>query len=290
MINLIRVEWKKLLGNRMLASFTVWLYPVGLVAFILVMALIHLLGGETYQELSGNWHEPMLSTWQLVTRFPNSSFGRLPLLAFMAVMCAGEYEWSTWKNLVPRNRRYAILLAKIITLALVLVVAVGLTSFISGPFRFAVANLIGIDTAPALLLKEAGRFIGEYALEAGIAFFQSIFLACFALFAALITRTIVGSLLLSFGLSLFEMLSMFILVIFGRFVERPGLVNAYAYFPSYLFDNLRAWILSGSYWDTGMPEFTSNLTLPVTIFRLVIVLGLVVGLCMAIFQRQDITA
>jgi len=290
MFNLIRAEWKKLLGNRLLASFTVWLYPTGLFAFILVMAIIHLLGGATDQELGGNWHAPMLSTLELVTRFPNSSFSRLPLLAFMAVMCAGEYEWGTWKNIVPRNRRHKIILAKIITLALVLVVAIGLTSIISGPVRYGVAQLLGFEAAPTLLPHEIGAFFGEYALEVSIAFLQSLFLACFALFAALITRTIVGSLLLSFGLSLLEMLSMFILVIFGRFVGMPGLVNGYAFFPSYLFDNLRAWILTGTYMNTGITAFTSNLALPTTILRLVIALGLTIGLCTAIFQRQDITS
>ena len=182
MINLIRAEWKKLLGNRMLASFTVWLYPTGLGAFILVMSIIHLLGGDTYQELGGNWNEPMLAAWNLITQFPDASLGRLPLLAFMAVMSAGEYEWGTWKNILPRNRRWAILVAKILTMALVMVFAIGLTSIISGPIRYAAANLIGIQTAPPLTSSDLPTFWSAYALEAGIAFFQSLFLALFAVF------------------------------------------------------------------------------------------------------------
>jgi len=290
MINLIRAEWKKLLGNRMLASFTVWLYPTGLGAFVLVMSIIHLLGGETYQELGGNWNEPMLASWNLITQFPDASLGRLPLLAFMAVMSAGEYEWGTWKNILPRNRRWAILVAKILTMALVMVFAIGLTSIISGPVRYAAANLIGVQTAPSLPSSDLSMFWSAYALEAGIAFFQSLFLAFFAVFAALLTRTIIGSLLLSFGLSFLEMLSPLILMLFGRILKMPGLVNGYIFFPSYLLGNLRSWILNGVYLNTALADFTRNLNAPSTVLLLASLLIGAASLCIWMFNRQDITA
>ncbi|MBN2555029.1 MAG: hypothetical protein JXA97_03735 [Anaerolineales bacterium] len=290
MINLIRAEWKKLLGNRMLASFTVWLYPTGLGAFVLVMSIIHLLGGETYQELGGNWNEPMLSAWNIITQFPDASFGRLPLLAFMAVMSAGEYEWGTWKNILPRNRRWAILVAKILTMALVMVFSIGLTSIISGPVRYAAANLIGIQTAQPLSSSDLASFLSAYALEAGIAFIQSLFLAYFAVFAALLTRTIIGSLLLSFGFSFLEMLSPLILMLFGRILKVPGLVNGYIFFPSYLLGNLRSWILNGVYLNTALMDFTRNLNPSSTILLLAAVLIGAASLCIWMFNRQDITA
>ncbi len=37
MINLFRAEWKKNLGNYRLTSFLVWVYPVGIAAFYLLM-------------------------------------------------------------------------------------------------------------------------------------------------------------------------------------------------------------------------------------------------------------
>jgi len=289
MINLLRAEWKKLVGNRMLAGFTIWLYPVGLFAFILVMGVIFVFGGDVGAELGSSWEGPMLTTWNLVTRFPNASIGRLPLLAFMAVMVAGEYEWGTWKSLVPRSARWKLLLAKMLAMALILVFSIGLTSLISGPFRYTFSTILGVETAPGLPSAERVTFYQAYVLETLLAFIQSMYLACFASLSALLTRTIVGSLLLSFGLSMLEMLSPILLMLLSRILVRPGMVNAYAYFPSYLIDNLRSWVLHAQPVYTGFPDFSNDMGAGATVLLLTVLLCGFGLLCIWLFQRQDIT-
>jgi len=290
MMDLLRAEWKKLIGNRMLAGFTIWLYPVGLFAFILVMGLLFLLGGNVEMEMSPSWTGPMLAAWDIITRFPTASISRLPLLAFMAVMVAGEYEWGTWKSLVPRRSRRAILLTKIVTMALLVVMAIGLTSLISGPVRYGTAHLLGIETEGGLPADERAAFLEAYALETGLAFIQSLFLACFATLSALLTRTIVGSLLLSFGLSMLEMLAPILMTLLSRLLEKPDIVNAYAYFPGYLIDNLRSWLLHDSPLYTGLPAFTNDLNAGTSALLLAGLLAGFIALCLWLFQRQDITS
>ena len=121
MLSLLKAEWKKTTSNRMLSGFLIWIYPIGVGAFIAMMVLVSLLSESSARAMaatsSGQWTTDMLSIWLFISAFPGNIFGRMLPLAFMAVTFAGEYQWSTWKNVVPRSTRSNLILAKFVTLS-----------------------------------------------------------------------------------------------------------------------------------------------------------------------------
>ena len=121
MVSLIRAEWTKAIKNYKLTSFLVWVFPVSQVAWYSIIVLVGLLGSSNSVDLmmtsSGSWIEDMMGVWALATTFPYNVFGRMLPLAFMAVVFAGEYQWRTWKNIIPRSRRWKLILAKYISLS-----------------------------------------------------------------------------------------------------------------------------------------------------------------------------
>ena len=58
------------------------------------------------------WTDTFMASWG----FANNLFGRMFLLGFTAVTFAGEYQWGTWKNIIPRQRRSLLIMAKFINL------------------------------------------------------------------------------------------------------------------------------------------------------------------------------
>lgn len=46
MVELFRAEWMKINGNRFMASFTVWLFPVGVTTFLLLTLIPAFASGQ----------------------------------------------------------------------------------------------------------------------------------------------------------------------------------------------------------------------------------------------------
>src|SRR5512145_2997375 len=132
--DLFRAEWIKIAGNRWVTSALIWIFPVGALAFVAVMSLILALGPGMRDEDGtvqlgldkAEWTERALEVWMI----PNSLFGRLMILGFTAVVFAGEYQWQTWKNVVPRTRRVLLVLAKFLGVSVSALVAFALMSAI----------------------------------------------------------------------------------------------------------------------------------------------------------------
>jgi len=97
------------------------------VAFTVVLSIILALSDSARASFAADtmtWTETLVGAWS----FLNNPLGRLLLIGFTAVMFAGEYQWQTWKNLIPRNRRVALILIKFLALSAFVVVAFALMS------------------------------------------------------------------------------------------------------------------------------------------------------------------
>ncbi len=86
----------------------------------------------------------MLSPWS----FANNLFGHTFLLGFTAVTFAGEYQWGTWKNIVPRQRRSLLIIAKFINLGVLILIAFGLMSLILGLGQGLLTRMAGVPYGP----------------------------------------------------------------------------------------------------------------------------------------------
>ena len=102
MVNLFRAEWVKIAGNRWVAGCLVWIFPILAVAFVMLMSVIMALSPAAREFLRGarQWTER-----RSPSEYPQQSAGAAGAVRLYSGCLCGEYQWQTWKNVVPRNRR-----------------------------------------------------------------------------------------------------------------------------------------------------------------------------------------
>lgn len=296
MINLYRAEWRKVFANFKLTSFLVWIIPIGYFAFHTVMILLSLISKTVQAGVeyfgSGDWTADSLVVWDMLIFFPANLFGRMLPLAFMAVVFAGEYQWRTLKNIVPRTQRWKLLLAKMAALISLVIVSMVLTALIATLGPSIGHRIHGLPYGPTLSAQVVGDFLLDTARTALIALISLLNIVSYAAVAAILTRSILGGLLVSFGFAVLDATSLgFILTLRGLF-DKPELINLYQFTPTYNLSNLHSWLFRGQAQQfitagtaplTAEPSFgVSSLVLGIWIFGLI-------GLAIWLFQRQEIT-
>jgi hypothetical protein len=293
-LGLLQAEWQKVIKNYMLTGFLVWLYPVGLAAFFTIAVLAASFSKTAQLAMvatsSGQWTTDMLGIWALITSFPANIIPRLLPLAFMAVVFAGEYQWGMWKNLVPRSRRTSLILAKFVVLILVVMISLLLSSLVIGAGQGLSHTVAGVAYGPAVTQEVLTNFLGAYAREALLGMVSLVILAGYAALAALLTRSILGGLLAGFGFSVLEPMSFTLLILLGRLLNKPDIINLYQFTPTYNIDNMRSWLASNLPFTQVDPSFTAQ---PGLAFSSIVLGAWVIGLIIlvvSVFKRQDIVS
>ena len=294
MRDLFRAEWLKIAGNRWVAGCLVWIFPLLAVVIIVVLALILALSATARSGFDEDgpslWTEQAIGVWNI----PNNPIGRLILLGFTAVVFAGEYQWQTWKNVVPRNRRWALILVKFAALGTFVVLAFVLMSILWAVGWGMLTQLADSTYGPAVSRSVLTDFAGDYALAAGLAFTSTLIAAGYAALAGMLTRSILGGVLVGFAATFFENLSIVGLALIGYFLDIPRIVHLYRLTPGYNLLNVASWIndnkAAGMDVEVGSQVsyvFSDGLAFSVVILA-VWVVGLI-GLTAYLFQKQDIT-
>jgi ABC-type transport system involved in multi-copper enzyme maturation permease subunit len=292
MVNLFRAEWIKATGNRWVAGCLVWIFPVAMIGFIVVMVPMVALFGPARESFSGTfrWTEQAIGAWTSM----NNPFGRLLLLGFTAVMFAGEFQWNTWKNTVPRNGRVTLIVFKFVTLGMLVVFAFVLTSILAAIGVGLVVKIAGGSYGPSVSREVLSEFAGDYALEAALMFTSTVIAAGYAALAAIFTRSILGSILVAFAAVFLENLSVAGLMLIAFFLDAPSILQLYRATPGYNLLNVNAWVtadhalrLSVPYSDVDRVVLADGLAFSVVMLA-AWVIGLV-ALSAYLFQKQDIT-
>jgi len=293
-INLFRAEWVKIAGNRWVAGCLVWIFPVGALAFMLVVGVIMALSStarEQFFDAPAQWTEQAVAVWNI----PNNPLGRLVLLGFTAVVFAGEYQWQTWKNVVPRNRRALLILIKFLALGAFIVTAFVLMSILWTVGTGVLSRIAGMPYGPTLTGDVLADFAGDYALAAALAFTSTIIAAGYAALAGMLTRSILGGVLVGFAITFVENLLAPVLALIGLLLDIPRIVHLYRLTPGYNLLNVSSWINSDKAieWTIQVSDkarYTMTDSLAFSIFVLAAwVVGLV-GLTIFLFRRQDIAS
>ncbi len=120
-----------------------------------------------------NMTASVTGVWSLIIAFPGNILGRLLPLAFMAVMFAGEYQWGTLRQIVPRSRRSSLILAKVATTTFIVLLSYILTSLIIGAGQAAGHALLGLDYRSI--------FAGDEQAQFGLTYFQHLLLGALSL-------------------------------------------------------------------------------------------------------------
>ncbi len=294
MINLFRAEWVKIAGNRWVAGCLVWIFPVGALAFMIVVGVIMALSStarEQFFDAPAQWTEQAVAVWNI----PNNPLGRLVLLGFTAVVFAGEYQWQTWKNVVPRNRRSLLIVIKFLALGAFIVTAFVLMSILWTVGTGVLSRIAGVPYGPSLTGGVLADFAGDYALAAALAFTSTIIAAGYAALAGMLTRSILGGVLVGFAITFVENLLAPVLALIGLLLDIPRIVHLYRLTPGYNLLNVSSWINSDEAieWTIQVSDkarYTMTDSLAFSIFVLAAwVVGLV-GLTIFLFRRQDIAS
>lgn len=290
----LRAEWTKVARNYKLHSFLVWIFPIGMFAFYGLMIVAGLLYEPARPGLvygcNGQWTDNFNGLWSVLSVFPGSIFGRILPLAFFAVVFAGEYQWGTWKNLVPRNRRQALLLCKGTIAALAVTFSLFLAALLSAGGQALLCKVGGASFGPALSFAVLQANLLDFLLSILTGILPLLMILGFAAIASVVTRSILGGFLGGFGLSLLELMILSVLLLLRNLFGRPEIVNLYRFAPSFNLDNLRMWFFQGQAFQGEFVGMT--VTFSVGQSLAVMAIWILVPLCLTMFsfQRQDLTS
>jgi len=292
MDNLLHAEWQKMVGNRWTIGLLLWVFPVGALVFVGGMSLMALLNSATRGNLYiVSWKEAFLLPWSFV----NNPFGLMLLLGFTSVTFAGEYQWGTWKNILPRQQRSQLILAKFINLAALILLTFTLTSFIFGIGFGILAHISDMPYAPGITSKIAQKFLGQYVQEASLAFVSIIIASIYAALAAIVMKSILGGTLVGIGLYLIDPLIFGMIWWWANLFDKMILLHLGRLSLLYNIDNIKSWIrydqanrmFESAFQAFGEVAPVDSMGFSLLVLALWLLGGL--GLVLFLFQRQDIT-
>jgi ABC-type transport system involved in multi-copper enzyme maturation permease subunit len=295
MVNLLYAELKKTLLNYRFTVFLVWVLPVGIAAFHLLACLAALPANKDFaidllSAGTNHWTTDALAVWGLISSFPANLFGRMLPIAFIAVMFAGEYEWGMWKNLVPRRRRAALMLSKFAVLTAILAASYLLTSIAAVAGQAAARKLIFLSYGPEPTGAAVSAFATEYLQTAFLGVCSLLILAGAAALAAILTRSVLAGMLLGFGFSTLDTVSLFILSLLANLFQKPELMGLFYVTSSYNLENAMSWFHTGAGFILPVPGLAGAPTLAFSLTALFLWAGGLTALAVWAFRRQDINS
>lgn len=288
MAHLFRAEWQKILGNRLAVGGLVWIFPATALLLI-VFALLAVLLSDTFRQSMvaqpPQWTTGALGIWEIA----NSPFFVQPLiLAFTAVVFAGEYQWSMWKNLLPRSRRTPLILTKFFAVAAFVVLSFVLMTVIVAVGQGIVTVIAGGEYGPPLTEKVISDFTGQYLALAGIAF-ATVLIGCgYTAIAAMRFRSILGGVLVGFLIAVAEWAILLPMVMIANLFHFPEIGYLYFLTPSYNLQNLNNHMLTGQPITSFLIE-GAYLNPWLSLGLVVLWVLLLIGATVHLFRKQDIT-
>jgi hypothetical protein len=264
--------------------FLVWIYPIALLAIIgliVVMTLVN--GGDVVDEA------PSLEAWlndaSAFWRAPRQAVVRILIAAYVAVLFAGEYGWNTWKLIVPHRARASLLAAKYALILILFAIAFTLAAllFTAGVWT---DDVMSGDPMPAGITF--ARLAGAHGTAALAAIAPLLVTIGYASLAAVLTRSMVGALIVSVVMITVESLIGNLAPMLAVYL--PSAMWALAHvLPGYHIANLASWIESGEALSMPFPS-GAVLSLAWTTSLPVVAawIGALIGATFALFRRQDI--
>lgn len=284
-MNLLRAELSKIRGNLAVTGCLLGIFPVFAGVFSCLAALVLILSESARADTNNVvWTELMIATWNVI----NNPLGRILILAFTAVQFGGEYQWNTWKNVVPRSRRVPLIMAKFLSVSVAVIIAMTLTSFVAMLGGLLWASIAGVDVIPSINGNTLSEFLQDYSLQATTAFSGTLIAAGFSAIAAVFTRSILGSVIVGFIFSIVDIGIIIALGIVSAFLDDETLLHIVRITPNYNLLNISSWV--NNTMGTGLTingEFFEDSA----IFSIIIILAWIlalVGSAIALFRSQDI--
>jgi ABC-type transport system involved in multi-copper enzyme maturation permease subunit len=149
-------------------------------------------------------------------------------------------------------------------------------------------TFLGYDPVPTGAVLSA--FASEYLQTAFLGLLSLLILAGAAALAAILTRSVLAGMLLGFGFSALDTVSLFVLVMLANLYQKPELIGLFRYTPSYNLQNAMSWFHTGAAYDPEITVFSGGSTLAFSLVILFLLAGGLIALAAWAFRRQDITS
>jgi ABC-2 type transport system permease protein len=285
---LLRAEWMKITGHRRATGGLIWIFPA-LAVLATILGLLAAAFSSSFR--TGlildpvRWTDTAVLPWLI----PNNPLGRVLLLGFTAVLFAGEYQWDTWKSIVPRTERVPLILIKFATMAVFVVFAFTIMSILLTFGIGLVSSAAGASYGPPLSGAGLASFSKDYGLQMAYAFVSTVIAAGFVALSAMITRSILGTVITSFFIALGETLLVFPLYVVSALLDIPGILHVYRFLPSYNLLSLFSWLQGETPEGLELPSGAS--IVDGAAFSEIVLVCWMIGLTATtayLFYRQDI--
>jgi hypothetical protein len=217
----------------------------------------------------------------------NYLFGRLFFISLAAAIFAGEYQWGTWKTIVPRADRMRLLAAKYIAFIGLVVVAFASMSVLLTIGVGIVQAVRGQPYPPSLTPEVVQSFARTYVLSTLVTMFNLLIGVAVASLVAMLTRSIIGGIIAALFFLFGEVGLMSAPISLGVFFGIPQLMEVARFTSALNVVNIQSWL------QYARPAFTELGITGNSLFGSFVVLaawlGGLIGINMLIFQRQDLT-
>lgn len=286
MIALFRAEWRKIAGHRLLVGCLLWVWPFLGCAITGLLTLIFAVNADARANYINEpipWTDAVLLPWQLL----NNIFGRLLLLAFAITVFAGEYDYKTWKTVIPGNRRARLLLIKYLATGAFVIRALAIMMVLLLVSIGLMNAIFGAPYPPKLTADSLLHGVQDVVLNATLTFTSALIVTTLAILISMWTRSILFGLVAGMIISIIESFGIpSLLFIASELLKIDKILDLVIFFPTFNTDNLSSWI------NSDQPLIYFDATPEVSLLASILILTVwVVGLgwgAMFVFQRQDI--
>lgn len=233
MLDAVRAEALKLRRHRA-TWLMVWLYPI--VCTLLVLGVLAYGAVSTHTPGQGpsaaRWIHDSLILWNV----PMSGPGRFLIAGFGAVVFAGEYGWNTWKLIIPARARWQLIAAKWAVATTFVLIA-----FIAANLILLLGAWLGSFQGDGIPTGVTLSGVAEAHWRAlGYALMPILYTIAFAGLFAILTQSILATVILSIAMIVLEGLLPLIGLFFYSYA--PTLTVALVKgLPLYHMANVMAW-------------------------------------------------
>ena len=261
----------------------VWIYPIA----IFLIALASLIYYQ-FAPVSPPGNPQSAAAWiadsAIFWRAPGSAPGRILIAGFVALLFAGEYSWNTWKLIIPARKRWQLVVAKWAVAIGFVFAAFVLTDLISLTTEW-LRSLQGSAIPEGVTLSD---ILAAHARAAAYALLPIAYATAFAALFAVLTRSILATVIISIGLVILEGMLGLLGVFFHA--RAPDLTRfLIETLPPYHMLNLIEWAnrKAGLVSPLG-PDASVALSWTTSLLALLAWIGLAMAITLLRFSRQDL--
>lgn len=261
----------------------VWIYPIAIFLIASGSVIYNVFAPANPAGVSQSaaaWIADSAMFW----RAPGSAPGRILIAGFVALVFASEYSWNTWKLIIPARKRSQLIVAKWVVAVGFVFAAFVVTDIIALATEW-LRSLQGSEIPEGVTLS--GIFTA-HARAAAYALLPIAYSTAFAAMFAVLTRSILATVIISIGFVIIEGMLALIGIFFHA--RAPDLTRfLIEALPPYHVQNLIGWADN----KTGLvsplgPDASVALSWTTSLSALLAWIGLAMAITLLNFSRQDI--